>query len=299
MLIFEALAAIHLLFLYIMMMSTKETVYKQITIYSFNASSIRGKLQEFNSHFDAASEYDIISLSESWLHDGVYDEEVLYGTNYNIFRRDRDKLTSHKTDGGGGVLLAVNPLFPAKRRSDLETSMEIIWVELKINDFHKVYVGTAYLSYPNLSVLSMLEDSLDKVHLVAKPQDSIVLLGDFNNMSDITFGFADNTNSHATALNSAGVCHISSRFLDILHSNELVQHNTLPTCNGKPLDLVITNELPVTVSIAAKACSSIHDGLEVKLNLPGKTKSECVKRCTFNYKKADFSVIHQLLARIC
>ena len=43
-------------------------------IYYFNATSLRGKLHQFNSHFVAINaEYDIISISESWLNEGVFE----------------------------------------------------------------------------------------------------------------------------------------------------------------------------------------------------------------------------------
>ena len=118
-------------------------------------------------------------------------------------------------------------------------------------------------------------------------------------MSDIIYSYTDTTQSHATAINSVSVSHVSGRFLEILDGSELVQHNALPTCNNKPLDLAITNGLSVDVNIAEKACTSIHCPLEISVDLPGKTTSEVVTRRTYNYKKVDFDVVHHLFACIC
>ena len=170
MFVFQVLAATQLFFCFSKMTSI-ETAFKKLNIYSFNASSIRGKLIEFNSHFNANCYYDVIAVSESWLQEGVEDEEVLYGSEYSIFRRDRDDETSIKEDGGG-VLLAVNPKFPTKRRKDLETTMEIMWLQLTINNSRKIFLGNAYIPYPNVNVLTELEDSLDPVRYAAKPYGS-------------------------------------------------------------------------------------------------------------------------------
>ena len=50
----------------------KHIKLKILNIYSFNASGIRGKLLEFNSQsMLPAQNYDIISISESWLNEGI------------------------------------------------------------------------------------------------------------------------------------------------------------------------------------------------------------------------------------
>ena len=56
-----------------MRVANKCTTVDKLNIYSFNATSIHGKLADFNSHFDAANFFDVISITESWLHDGFYD----------------------------------------------------------------------------------------------------------------------------------------------------------------------------------------------------------------------------------
>lgn len=90
---------------------------------------------DFNSHFDALSaesDYDIISLTETWLNDSEFDGEILSNLNYVIFRRDCDATLSNKKDGSG-VMIAVSSKYPCKRLHDLETCLEIIWVEIQIN----------------------------------------------------------------------------------------------------------------------------------------------------------------------
>ncbi|MEL7309297.1 MAG: endonuclease/exonuclease/phosphatase family protein, partial [Pseudomonadota bacterium] len=271
-----------------------------LKILCFNATSIRGKLHEFNYHFDCYSpdaEYDVVSLTETWLNASVYDEEILFNSKYNIFRRDRDNAVSKKKDGGG-VLLAVNSKFLSKRRQDLETDIEIIWIECKTGNSRSVFIGTVYLPPKSaVSVLSSFEDSLDRVCNAAGSDDSIVILGDFN-MSDASWKLNDDE-GYAFCDNHSEVCHSTSYFLDTVGSNELRQHNALPTCNNKPLDLVFTNGLPVSVMYATNPVSSTHNALAVRIAIQCHSKGKSVSRTTYNFKKADFNVIRRLLACLC
>lgn len=272
-------------------------VNDSLKIFSFNATSIRGKLSEFNSSFDvfsAQNAFDVISLTETWLNDSVFDQEILVNSRYNIFRRDRDLSNSTKKDGGG-VLLAVDSQLPSLRRCDLETGIEILWVEIKIGVSRSVFLGTAYLPPDSdLSAVSSLDASIEKVRSVSKCNDSIVILGDFN-MPDADWIYQDDVN-FAVCANSSNVSRKTSEFLECIESNELRQHNVLPTCNSKPLDLVLTNDLSASVSLVENPVSSTHQALEVTVFLVCVKSSEVSIRATYNFKKADFLIILQLLA---
>ena len=62
-----------------------------LNCYSFNATSLKRKLHEFNSHFHGViAEYQVVAMSETWFDDDVDDNEILYNCNRNIFRNDRD-----------------------------------------------------------------------------------------------------------------------------------------------------------------------------------------------------------------
>ena len=117
---------------------TTEKVDK-LNCYYYNATSIRGKLVEFNMHFDAY-EYDLISVTETNLKDSVYDGEILTNRGYNLFRRDRTKEIVPDKESGGGVLLAVKSTVSAKRRKDLETNIEIVWVEITLSEECSLFV---------------------------------------------------------------------------------------------------------------------------------------------------------------
>ena len=117
-----------------------------LSVYSYNATSISGenKLSEFNSSFTGQS-YDVISVTETWFHDGIFDSEILTKLNYAIYRNDRNSKTSAKKKGGG-AMIAVHNNLTSHRRRDLEADVEIVWVEIKIDDTRKAYIGTYIIS---------------------------------------------------------------------------------------------------------------------------------------------------------
>ena len=225
----------------------------KLKVLYFNATSIRGKLLDFNSHFDACSaktDFENLSETETWLNNSVFDEEILFISNSSIFRRDRDVSVSEKKDGGG-ILIAVSSMFPSKRRCDLESAIEILWVEVKINNSRKVFCGTVYIP-PDCtgksSVLTALEESLDKVRGSMRSCDSVLLLGDFN-LSDASWSIKTGCN-YAVCDNLNSVSRTTGDMLDIFSCSELRQHNVLPTCNGRPLDLVFSNALDTSITVS-------------------------------------------------
>ena len=82
-----------------------------------NARSLRNKLLDFQSVV-YAGKFDIVTVSETWLDDTVFDHEIL-PTGYTIFRKDRVDRR------GGGVLMAFKSDITAWRRNDLESDCEL------------------------------------------------------------------------------------------------------------------------------------------------------------------------------
>ena len=67
-----------------------------IQVYLWNARNIVNKLSDFSS-FVYASNYNVYRITETWLSDHIYDNEIL-PSDYVIYRKDR-------SSRGGGVLL--------------------------------------------------------------------------------------------------------------------------------------------------------------------------------------------------
>jgi hypothetical protein len=68
----------------------------------FNARSLNSKLQELNSLFHS-EQFDILCITESWLHVSVDDSIILNGGNYSLYRADR-----FVSQRGGGICVLLN-----------------------------------------------------------------------------------------------------------------------------------------------------------------------------------------------
>ena len=78
--------------------------------------------------------YDIKSVTETWLKHFFLDSEIL-DSGYTILRRDRAERE------GGGVLIAVMDNLDCRRRSDLETGLEMLCVELNLACSSKIVIS--------------------------------------------------------------------------------------------------------------------------------------------------------------
>ena len=278
---------------------------EHLSIYSFNATSISGteKLSTFNNSFSGHS-YDLNAITETWFHDGIYDEEVLPNCNYDIFRRDRCPETSAK-ESGGGIMLAVHKSLPAIRRREFETTAEMLWVHIPLDHARKAYVGTYYLPVKNNAVLQAIEQSITTVTNTAKVNDTIIMLGDYN-LPSISWHKSPNY-SYALAENRTEICSFSDHFLEILDSHGLYQYNVLPTSephrdrstvNNHILDLVIGNELDdVRVNLVDNATTSTHRALEISARVNCTVNITPTERVAFNYKRVDWN--HMLCLLSC
>ena len=79
------------------------------TVYYQNIHSIFGCLAEFRLRVKPISEYDIITLTETWLNEDIPSSKLRLD-NYNVIRCDGSIFTSRKSTRGG-VLLAIKNCF--------------------------------------------------------------------------------------------------------------------------------------------------------------------------------------------
>lgn len=60
--------------------------------------------------FASQCDFDIFVLTETWLTSDFFDEEFFDSKLYNVYRKDRDVLSTGCTRGGG-VLIAVKNIY--------------------------------------------------------------------------------------------------------------------------------------------------------------------------------------------
>lgn len=60
---------------------------KEISVYYQNVRGLRTKTSDFRYEV-STNNFDLIALTETWLHDGINSSEV-FTNDYNVFRHDR------------------------------------------------------------------------------------------------------------------------------------------------------------------------------------------------------------------
>ena len=131
-----------------------------------NSRSLVNKLSKFQA-FVYSTNYSIICVSETWLSNHIFDNEIL-PNGYTIYRKDRCSC-------GGGVLIAIKDNFTSSLTtspSDIET------ITVKILISNPIILCLVYIP-PNSS--NSYYDSLFH-YLSDLPNESctIVIVGDFN-----------------------------------------------------------------------------------------------------------------------
>ncbi|CAH2097404.1 unnamed protein product [Euphydryas editha] len=129
-------------------------------IYHQNTRGLRTKTHGFKRNL-LLNSYDVVSLSETWLLDGIGNNE-LFDDRYVVWRRDRNYvITQEKL--GGGVLFAAKKKFMAVERIEWSSTAEDLWVTLSCSkdsrNSRKIHFCTVYLCSANLDqVRSLIKD---------------------------------------------------------------------------------------------------------------------------------------------
>jgi Reverse transcriptase (RNA-dependent DNA polymerase)/Endonuclease-reverse transcriptase len=257
-------------------------------LYYQNARGLRTKTNDL-LHNVQLSTYDIICLTETWLKDGVFNRE-LFDDRYDVFRRDRDILSSDKSDGGG-VLIAIKKSkeYVAVHKPNWQCdNVEEIWVTLSFKT-HNVNICCVYI--PGEHEAKYLETFVNNInsHINNNASDVFLILGDLNIPS---FG-SPNVNSR-----NAKVMLIN----DLMSSNNLDQFNKIRSddSSNNLLDLVFCND-NIRVSKSIEYLSKVdifHPPLLIDLNVNNAFHKQKVTFSFRNYKKIRWNLLNNDLMSI-
>lgn len=148
-----------------------------------NVQSIANKIDDFHTVIQS-NNIDIACLTESWLNKSVPVEATKF-EGYTTYRRDRQ-------DGrqGGGVMRVIKECISTTRLHNLETpDVESLWLLVKMTKMPRKisHIAVGIIYHPptadNATTLNHILTSLDKISQ-NHPYAGIMLLGDFNRMSD-------------------------------------------------------------------------------------------------------------------
>jgi hypothetical protein len=170
----------------------------------------------------AASDYDILVLTETWLNDKVLSTE-LFDNRYTVFRRDRERSGFHASKEGGGVLIAVSKKVNAKQIESWHSSCEDLWVILEVlldGTLKRIALCAVYLLPPVGHRL--LDGFLSNCNSIIEKFDGhVFLVGDFN-LGNINWKLI-NGSSCNYQLSALG-----QKLIDFINVNHLNQYLVLP-----------------------------------------------------------------------
>lgn len=228
-----------------------------------NVRSLCSKFDVF-SELIADEDYDIVGLSETWLHSGINDSD-LYIEGYNIIRKDRG------SRGGGVAFYVKNSLkFKILSTPPSNSSLEHLWIHLKVQD-KNLCLGSLYRP-PNTNLNSCIHDLENTLIEFIPNYDYVVFAGDLN----VDFCNIPNT----------GYSYLSN-FFNKYGLHQLVTDPTHVTDSSKTLiDLIISSNKSICTITDVATVDHISDHCLVYtlLSFP-KIRSLIFYRSYRNFKK--------------
>lgn len=131
-----------------------------LNVYYQNVRGLRTKLKDFKLNVNANS-HDIILITESWLHSGIFDSEIVDLSEYSIFRRDRGSTSSGKIEGGGVFIAVKNYLKPSSIQG-FQSDAEDAWAQISLGN-HKISLCCVYLPPGNKESASYFTTKLESL----------------------------------------------------------------------------------------------------------------------------------------
>jgi hypothetical protein len=213
-----------------------------LNIYYQNVRGLRTKcLQLYNNTLTC--DYDILSFTETWLKDDINNAELI-DDRYEIFRCDRDCLTTNKTKGGG-VMLCVRRELAAEqcavwRGTRITESLCVSIPARAIKSSKSIHIILVYLP-PDLNDFGVRYNEIDSNinHIINSfPSDYVIVLGDFNLPCIFWKSHSEffNLNSGPRVVSDA-----ANAFVDNIYLLGLNQFNLTRNSNGNILDLCFSN----------------------------------------------------------
>ena len=254
---------------------------------SINKSTDGSLVSNLKSFQDLAfvENLDIITVTETWLNDNIYNNEIL-STGYNIIRKDR---SSGKR--GGGVLIALrnNIHYNLVSPGAWSRELEIATVEIELINTKKTLICVCYRP-PSVDInesLCLFTSFLES----SSTYESILICGDFNFPdlywnSDFVSQFQDISSG-------------STDFRELISDFFLQQINIHPTRKNNILDLVFTRSPETVRNLECVPPTQLnlfsdHSLLFFDFNVHAKL-SACDMRTVYNYRLADWNGLSETL----
>lgn len=169
-----------------------EDVNTSMRIYIQNISGSKSKTSQINTFLTEAG-FDLIFIQETWWNNSITNDVVIQGTEYCLYRSDRDLIRAERDDGGGVAILLKNTI-----------RHEYIIIEdgkLLEHQAILIYLGTKIIAFVNVYFPPIIERrsrcimvaEIGRTIAALKRKHNIyqlIVLGDFNS-PNINWEFDD------------------------------------------------------------------------------------------------------------
>lgn len=264
----------------------------QLTVYYQNVRGLNTKLVEARTFVNVNS-FDVISLTETFLHAGVSSSEI-FNDNYTVYRNDRDTYA-------GGSLIAIRNDIISTRVHDFECgTLEDVWIKLRLKDC-SLYVCTVYLPPHKPQTVNQIREFFKKLYdnlSQIEENSKILLLGDFN-MTYLQWD--DSSPDSLTPVGYIGYP-LYEEFVEILQCFTLSNVSRVKNRDSRQLDLIVTNVDSHNVSTYPsdqRMCKidPYHPPIELHFEVETQTLMPPKSYPKYNFKRADYDTLnHEIMS---
>lgn len=250
----------------------------------------------------ASCDYDIISLTETWI-DQTNNNSEFISNQYSVFRKDRAD-SAIKERLGGGVLLAVRSEIKCEEyTNDDMKDIEAVCVRIPVASTF-LYIFCLYIQCKgSIELYRMHLKAIESLRNNSNIDDTIIVLGDFNLSSAVSWesndlGFDFIPTVHNSKSKTVAAKEVTSTLMNI----GLFQMTDVENKFGNVLDLVYTDSPELIVVnkddfflLPPDKCDDAHVPLVCTIEccptlLPSGNSSEI-----FCFKKANYEHIREHL----
>lgn len=217
-----------------------------LNIYYQNVRGLRTKCLQLRQNI-LTNSYDIIIITETWLYDGIFDNE-LCDNRYDVFRVDRDVVATSKMTGGGVMMLVQRSLGAVRRGGGARADSEMLWVSVParaLGATADLHLAVAYIPPDPHTMPRDISCFTDMVTALvgSNLQQNYLFVGDFN-LANLKWS---RNGPFYLKRGPIEVQNIAHSFYEGLVFLGLTQYNTLTNHAGNTLDLAFSN-LPLVVT---------------------------------------------------
>ena len=248
-----------------------------LRVLTVNFQSIKSKRETFWSMLEY-TEPDIIIASETWLHPGNAEKEVLPDNYRFVARKDK------KSDPHGGVAIIAKSDIEGVEL-DLNTNTEFVAASFSCKVLKKpLIVGSLYR--PPNSGIPYTEELRNIISsLQSKHKDSTLWIGGDANLPDIDW-------KSSTVTGHNYLLPINNAFIDLMYDLGSEQIVDFPTRSSNTLDIFVTNRPTLVNKCIPIPGLSDHDIVMVDANIVS-ARQKPPKRLIYLWKQCNITDMEQ------